>query len=197
MDTVMDTTMVDTIHDVFSASSETEMCMRMGEYLGLDSPAPLAVVRRAVIDGYYASYLTRSRYRLDTLAVLFRDPKNRMFEEPDSTSGRKPPPEHSALKLMLSATKAVGTWGASGFKQLDPEALAARLAACTACEHLVEAPNKLIYKVRLSPQSEQRICNECGCSVSRKTRIPTEKCPSADPDRPGFNRWGQSLRSTA
>lgn len=192
--------MTETIHDVFRASSETEMRERMGEYLGLDSLAPLAVVRRAVIDGHYASYLSRSRYRPDTLAVLFRDPKNRMFEDTPAPAGQgasTPPREHSPLQLILSATKAVGTWGASGFRQLPPEALAARLAACAACEHLVDPPDKLIYKVSLSPQSQQRVCNECGCSISRKTRIPTEHCPCADPSRPGFNRWGQPLTPAA
>ncbi|NNB93037.1 hypothetical protein HI113_03815 [Corallococcus exiguus] len=179
--------MLEAIEELRGASSEQELSARFGQFLGLSGGVPLPTLRRAIIDDRFALHLILSRNQPRALKMLFRDPRNTQYENTEA------PEQHSNLELLWKAGKAIAKWGATGFEKIDPKLFEDRFSACQGCEKLVEPPNRVLYKVKLSGASDQRICSACGCVAARKARVPTERCPVADPTKPGLNRWGQPL----
>src|SRR3546814_7786192 len=60
-----------------------------------------------------------------------------------------PPPEpeaQSSVQLAAKAARALGKWGASGFRKLDPAEFEARWATCQACPNLTAAPHQIAYQ---------------------------------------------------
>jgi hypothetical protein len=182
--------MLEQIEELRDAATEDELAARLGGYLGLEGPLPRAALRRAVVDERFARYLVSSRGRPDHLALLLTDRRNERYAGRDAAPVRVEP---STRELVAKAGRAAARWARRGFETVDAETFEARFAACQACEHLIDPPDKVVYKVRLSPHSDPRICGACGCVAIRKARLPDERCPVADADRPGVNRWGQAL----
>lgn len=173
-----------------------ELRTRFGEAIGLSEPVPDAALRRALLDANYAHRLIVSRNSPKFLAVLLSDPDNRVYELPEEEPSRVSESlpvvkERSNIELARSAAKSMLAWGRSGFTQVSRETYERRMSACNSCSHLVEAPVNLVYRVRLSRKEDMRTCNLCGCVVSRKAWLPTEKCPGVDPSNPRLNLWGE------
>ena len=66
----------------------------------------------------------------------------------------------TTVQMIRSSTSAAVRFAANGFKVLDDEAVAERLAICASCEHL----------------SGNR-CEVCGCFLSLKAPLEFEECP--------------------
>ncbi|TWT96203.1 hypothetical protein Pla108_32920 [Botrimarina colliarenosi] len=66
----------------------------------------------------------------------------------------------SVLRMAMSAATALTRFAGSGFRRVDAETRAARLALCGACE-----------------QHTGVRCRACGCFTAQKTWLPHERCP--------------------
>jgi hypothetical protein len=70
------------------------------------------------------------------------------------------------------------------------EVFEARLKACLSCPHIRQtSADGAAYKL----MKTKAACRLCGCDVEKKARITSEKCPGADPNAVGHNRWGQPI----
>jgi hypothetical protein len=92
----------------------------------------------------------------------------------------------SGAALAARASLAVARWATSGFGRLDPEKYRQRLSICSSCEHLVEPPSTLLYKIGSKPGTKS-VCGLCGCDVRRKAWLATENCPDRSAGEGG--RW--------
>lgn len=181
------------------SDSWEEVCERFGEYLGLDNPAPPEVVNRALKDDIFIHYLIVCRNYPDYLKKLLDDPKNKNFLNSDEELiGYAPKDEKKKLSnfdLVRRASHSLVKWAGTGFEPMNQQRYETRLDACRNCEHLVDPPKKLVYKIKLKSNSDMRICNECGCVAARKARLPTESCPVPHPFRPGFTKWNEPVQT--
>lgn len=176
------------LDELKDSRSWEELLREFSNFLELDGPMPEAVLHRALEDEKFAAYLVSMRGRPDYLQMMFNDPQNKQYET--RTSERR-----SNVKMLKKATGALLKWGKAGFKKVDDETFNRRFAACQACEHFVDAPDQLLYKVRMVKDVDTRICDECGCVASRKARLPTETCPARDRGNGGLSRWGEPMKS--
>jgi hypothetical protein len=171
-----------------------QLCQRVGNYLGLEGPAPDAVVQRALDDPIYARNLQICRNQSQMLALLF-DEAMKGGSMKDTVNLH---PAHGTGDLVLRAAKAFASWARSGFDTVDDATYQKRLQACQRCPHLRESPDHTLYRlmqngVMQSGERRQTICGLCGCVTARKAKLATESCPGEDPSQPGRNRWGQLL----
>ncbi len=79
----------------------------------------------------------------------------------------------STQELLRRASLAVVRWASSGFRKVGQATYDRRLAACTACEHLVAPTGNLVHRLT----GARSVCNLCGCETRRKAWLPTEACP--------------------
>ena len=107
--------------------------------------------------------------------------------------------ELTNLELARKATKAMVSWAKTGFSSADFEMLERRENACLSCEYLGK-PQKVLQKLVTSKSKEHVghrasdcVCNLCGCSISKKIRLPSESCPGRHPDNDSLNRWGEPV----
>ena len=163
--------MIEVIQQLLLLDSSQAMCQELGRYLGLAKPVSHAVLRRAQLDDRFAMHLVMSRGSQELRQLHLDDPRNKQYEVDAET--------HEFTNLMLAGNlaHAVFQWGLKGFRRLDESTMKARLEICQACPHLVEAPDKLVYKVKLTKKSDPRVCNKCGCVASAKVKIATDRCP--------------------
>jgi len=183
--------MIQELLDVKASDSFSEMCARMGAFLGMEEPLPENAMRRAIEDEEYANNLIACRDAPGFLKALINDPQNDSFApKNDSVTN---------AQLIGRATKAFVKWGKAGFSVVDQKVLESRENACLGCENLMK-PEKVLQKL-MSSKSKDQIgkratdctCKACGCVISKKIRIPTEACPVEDKNRPGFNKWGEAI----
>jgi hypothetical protein len=172
------------LQEIARSGSWEEVCSRLGDYLNLDGPAPEAAVRRALDDPQYAFYLMFTREAPSLRTALLADPRNARYADP-------PPAEKSQRELIGSAFRALARWTASGFKTAPKEVVDRRWAACLACPHLVERPDRVLYNGMTILSGDSRVCSLCGCVAAAKGKLPTESCPAADPANPALTRWGE------
>jgi hypothetical protein len=181
--------------------SWSSMHAAFGAYLGM--AVPPEVLRRALDDDQFAHYLMICKGQPTYLAPLISDPKNQAYVDtppPDEPKATAPvttaAQPHSTLGLVARASGSFLRWGASGFSRVERAVVEQRYAACTSCPELRATPDQLLYKIMpKSRDDDGRVCNACGCPVVAKGKRATERCPVADPDRPGHNRWGQAIES--
>ena len=72
--------------------------------------------------------------------------------------------------------------------------------ACLACPHLA-TPTRILQKMlpsrkgaaEIGRRTGDKVCDLCGCSISRKIRLTSEVCPGQDPANPGVSRWGNPI----
>ncbi|MGH9350520.1 MAG: hypothetical protein ACRD26_25015 [Vicinamibacterales bacterium] len=167
-------------------TSVHEACARLGDLLGLDRPVPEPVLRAVVGDDRYARYLMASRGAPDVLESLLANP-------PVPKATAVAPSLPGTATLIAEAASALLRWGRSGFGHVDDETYRRRLAACSSCEHLTEAPDTTLYNAVLAAD-DRRICRLCGCGVATKARLSSESCPVIEPGDT-VTRWGEP-RST-
>ena len=171
-----------------------EMQARLAFVLGIDRPAPMAVLLRAIDDPGFANDLITCRNAPGFLAALFDDKRTLAYAPaPDE----KPA---SSLALAGKAATALMRWGKAGFSTVDEETLRSREDACLACPNLGEPQSMLQKLVPTSAVSERlgsrlggKVCTLCGCVAAKKIRLPTEACPGAHPVRQGVTRWGDEM----
>lgn len=187
--------MIEELLDIQTGESLDELRARFARVLGRDQPVPLAAFVRATEDPSYCSYLIASRGAPGFLEPLLNDPANARYAPTE-------PSHQSSMALAGRAAKALARWGASGFSIADDETIARREAACLACPYLAEPQHMLQRMLPAKPPADElgrrtgeKACTQCGCQVAKKMRLSTEACPMEDPERPGFTRWGEPLRT--
>lgn len=182
-------------------------CRKFAEFLGLDAPVSAAVLLGAVADSAYAHNLIVSRTAPEFLNYLLQHPPvpggGERQTEPESVAAVVPsvvaeqpqaePAELSNIDLMKKAATAVWKWSKSGFAEVDDDMYKKRLAACAACEHLKDPPSKMLYKLATANSVDRKICGMCGCVVTNKAKIPTERCPAVHASDPSLNGWGEPV----
>ena len=68
------------LEKIEGAQSEAEMCILLGQYLGLKESVPLTILKRVTEDDIFAYRLMTARNHPSMLEVLFNDPHNRDYE---------------------------------------------------------------------------------------------------------------------
>ena len=152
--------------------------------LGLEQPLGEDVVRAAAEDPIYAHHLRVCRNAPDLLRSLLANPPRARERV-----------EASDLELIGKAAKALWNWRKAGFSKVDTATFERRWSACTACPHLVQPPDRTLYRLTSFQEGDNRVCNLCGCVASRKVQLPTETCPTAHPDDPALTRWSEPAPS--
>jgi hypothetical protein len=186
--------------------------MRIGlaRFLGVAGPVPDQVLRRAIADDHFAHYLIVCRGEPTTLEMLLRDPKNEAYSvtggagvgmasgaateqalRPAVVAAPRAPA--SSIGLVAKAAGSFARWAAAGFTQVDRAEFDRRYGICLACSHLTTPPDLAAYRLAPDVGDDRRICDACGCFATAKARRTNERCPVADPARPGLNRWGQAI----
>ncbi|MES2134277.1 MAG: hypothetical protein V4506_18165 [Bacteroidota bacterium] len=170
-------------------SSLQEQCKQFGEILGLKEPVSEHVLKVALQNESYSRNLLVSRESPDILSFLLQNP-------PKTESSET---KYSNLELASRATKALLKWSKTGFSTVSLEVLERRENACLSCEHITK-PETTLQKLVTSKAKEQIgkrvadcVCKLCGCSLSKKIRLPSEACPAMDPHNSQLNRWGESI----
>lgn len=93
----------------------------------------------------------------------------------------------SDVQVMTKVAVALARWAVSGFDRVDLDEYQRRVAICSSCEHLSEAPDSLVYKLMPGGSGGKSICGLCGCNVRRKAWLSTESCPDGAAGEGG--RW--------
>ncbi|WP_346320182.1 hypothetical protein [Chitinophaga sp. YIM B06452] len=158
-----------------------QMREEFGAYLGLETPVPSAVLKKAINDEKYACYLMAARNAPAYLQTLFNVPAD--LQE-----------DRSNLQLLKKAAGSLLKWSASGFGYADEAVYAKRLSACQSCEYLRAAPDQAVYHLK-KKKEDMQVCSACGCVASRKARLRSESCPVADKTDASLNRWGEKMKS--
>jgi hypothetical protein len=170
---------------------------RLGTLLNLDGPAPATVLQRAIEDKGYARYLLMLRDAPNLQKPLI-DGVHQDWKPAPVASRSAESAAPSSMRLAAKAAKALGKWGASGFRGLSTAEFEARWAACQACPNLLDPPDRVIYQgLKILASDDQGICGKCGCTAMTKARLSTEVCPDPDPEHPDRSRWGQPFPDQA
>ncbi|HXD31432.1 MAG TPA: hypothetical protein VN643_09960 [Pyrinomonadaceae bacterium] len=164
-----------------------EKCLELGLTLGLDEPVSVQVLEAALRDEVYSHNLLASRRNPVMLKYLLANP-------PKARATGGEPPQFSNVELVKRAASALLRWGKVGFTVVDQPTLERRRSACLSCPHMIDPPDKLLYKLTATDES-QKICDLCGCSVRKKIRLTSESCPGRHPEQEGLSRWGEPWHS--
>lgn len=181
--------MIQELLNVKPTDSFQDICSRMGTFLGLDEQVPENAMHRAIEDQDYANNLIMCRDAPGFLKVLLNDPVNGQYAKVSNTA------------LIKKATGAFLRWGKAGFSVVSEEILETRENACLGCEY-ISAPQTVLQKLVTSKATEQIgkrvadcVCKLCGCSLSKKIRLPSESCPAVHPENSQLNRWGEPTQT--
>ncbi len=183
------------LSEVRLSDSFIGMCARMGAFLGLSREIPKNAMLRAIEDADFANDLIISRNSPGFLDVLINDPKNTEYATRDDSNK-----EVDKAVLLKNATNAITRWAKAGFSVVDEQTLLRREDACLACKYLIKPVDVLQKIVTSKPQeidgkrAADCVCRICGCSISKKIRIPTESCPDKHSEISGINRWGEQMK---
>jgi hypothetical protein len=187
--------MIQELIETKETDSFDDLCLRLGDFLGIGKAVPLKVLLRAINDPAYANDLIVSRNMPGFLQPLFDDPQTAFYATHD-VQGREQ--EKSNSELLSKAARAFIGWGKTGFSVVDQTTLERRENACLACPNLT-APEKALQKLaasrldagKIGRRTGNKVCTLCGCNVSKKIRLPGEACPDNHPAEAGKNRWGE------
>ena len=185
---------------ILADKSWSDARLSVGNLLGISKPVPPCALRRAMVERRYRETLFAYKDDVNIVHRLLRDSANtryRLNGDETDVSGIQYEGEFGRqftnVELVSKAGKALVKWVTSGFSSLAEESLIRRSKACQACPELVSPPRKVIYKINIVTKSDDRICRVCGCTATRKMRIPSERCPRPHPDEPYLSRWGEPL----
>jgi hypothetical protein len=189
--------MIQELLDIRPTDSFQDMCNRMGAFLGIEKQMPENAMRRAIQDQDFANNLITCRNAPGFLEVLLNDPGNEQYAMDAAGDSQL-----SNADLIQKAAGAFLRWGKAGFSVVDDKVLEARENACLACENLSK-PEKMLQKLVTSKPKEQIgkrtadcVCKLCGCSISKKIRLPSESCPALHPENRQLNRWSEPASNT-
>ena len=178
--------MIQELLDIRPTESFDAICRRMSSFLGLEEPIPENAMRRAIQDEDFANNLITCRNAPDFLRTLLDDPGNARYEN-----------RLTNADLLKKAAEAFLRWGKAGFSVVGDDVLEKRENACLSCEHLSK-PEKMLQKLvtsgpgeRIGKRAADCVCRLCGCSISKKIRLPSESCPALHPGDSRLNRWGE------
>jgi hypothetical protein len=169
-----------------------QKCLEFAEILGLNEPVSSEVLQAATEDETYAHNLLVCRKEPAFLNYLLANPP-KLRSSPELL-----PQDKTNLELISKASHTLLKWAQTGFSVVDDETLERRENACLACPHLSE-PQKLVQKIipskeinqKIGQRTGKKVCNLCGCNVSKKIRIPSESCPDKHPTQAAMTRWGE------
>jgi hypothetical protein len=187
------------MEDLRHIESWDDMRSEFGRFLGIEEPVPSEVLNHALENANYAAYLLSVRNQPKYLNILFKAPLNNKdtqagTDEQIDKVDKNTTHEHSNRELLGKAAKALVNWGKSGFKTVDEATFEKRFSACQGCPFLQAAPDKLPYKIKLSKDSDMRVCGSCGCVAKRKAKLSSETCPEPLPENPELNRWHEKIQ---
>lgn len=181
------------------ASSFEEAQEILGKMINLGQPASESVTRRALVDRHYAFYLNFTKDIPELQKKLLQDPKNQAFKAGNHDNFESQAHSKEAeiklnnTQLVRKATKSFMAWGKTGFKVAEQSLIDKRLAACERCESFTDSPKTLIYQgLKVITGKYEKICSECGCLVSKKVMLPSERCPKQNPLQPNLSLWGEA-----
>jgi len=166
----------------------TSLQAKLSQELKLEQQVPMYVVEKAQRDPSYLYHLLSSKNNPIWLRMLF----NKAYEDfiADKHDIKKPKVKEIATEFSSSLLR----WSMSGFKQSDHNVFLKRWNACKDCPHLIQPPANRLYHLGrriISSNSDQRICNLCGCFAHKKCNIATESCPDSHPTLKGLTRWSE------
>ena len=167
-----------------------DKCREFSEILGLNEPVSPEVLQAATEDETYAHNLLVCRKEPAFLNYLLANPP-KLRSSPELL-----PQDKTNLELISKASQTLLKWAQTGFSVVDDETLERRENACLACPHLSE-PQKLVQKIipskeinqKIGQRTGKKVCNLCGCNVSKKIRLPSESCPDKHPTQAAMTRW--------
>jgi len=179
---------LDKANEVNQASiSMYDIRMRFAEFLDLDEPVSEQVIQATINDPLYMHHLFTCRNTPEFLERLIANPP---ISEKSLTSSSY---HQSNSEIINKGIKTLLNWSKIGFSVVDNETYEKRFSCCIQCPNLVEAPDRLIYRIISVKTVDSRICNICGCVASKKASLPSESCPDKHPEYPNLNRWGEPL----
>ena len=159
----------------------------LGEMLGLGISIPENVLRAAIEDANYAHNLMVRKNSRKSLRAFIKAP---LSPNAPSVVIRD---ERETLRRFREA---MVRWAKVYFTVVDAETKMRRTTACAKCEHISDAPATLLYRIAgLFRPNQEKICNLCGCLLSKKIMMPTESCPAPHLTERGLSRWGEPVAS--
>lgn len=172
-----------------------DKCWEFAQILGLSETVSPEVLQAATEDETYAHNLLVCRTEPAFLNYLLANPP----KPPTPNFVQK---DKSNLELVGKASKALLKWARTGFSVVDDETLKRRENSCLACPNLSE-PQKLVQKLipskevtqKLGQRTGNKVCNLCGCNVSKKIRLPSESCPDKHPTAADMTRWEEPIEA--
>jgi hypothetical protein len=186
--------MIQELLHIEPTDSFQDICHRMSSLLGINKQMPENAMRRAIEDQDYANNLITCRNAPGFLEVLLMDPKNEEYAQVAAKESKL-----TNTDLIQKAASAFLRWGKAGFSVVDDTVLETRENACLSCEYITK-PETTLQKLVTSNAKDQLgkrvadcVCKLCGCSLSKKIRIPTESCPGANAQNNQLNRWGEPI----
>lgn len=170
-----------------SSEAIDQQCVEMAAILGVDDPVTPQVLEAAVLDSTYAHNLLVCRGNQDYLSYLLAHPPLTKTQSVEEGSDR--------ISLLRRAAESLVLWARTGFSTVTEDTYRTRLEACDQCPNLRTPPagKRILYRIGGATASDRSVCVKCGCVVTVKARRLTDTCPDPDPERPGFNRWGELL----
>ncbi|VWC97591.1 hypothetical protein BLA39750_02325 [Burkholderia lata] len=191
--------MIQSLLQMHDTTPLPEMCIRLGEVLGMDKPVPMPVLLRAIEDPGFAADLITSRGQPGFLTALFDDRRTRAYAPSEPSAGTQ-----SAVALAGKAAAAMLRWGKAGFSTVDAQTLERRESACLGCPNLRDPESGVQKMVLVGAVTDQvgrrlggKVCGLCGCVVHKKIRLPTEACPDTHPVKSGLTRWDEPIPAEA
>jgi hypothetical protein len=136
----------------------------------LDLPADLvtdALLAKITHDELFLLSLQLCKSEPRLLEILLREVRTPIGAAPARPTG----------ELLVRAGAALARWAASGFERVDQATYDQRLATCQACEYLSSPPKTALYRLIVPSQETRTVCGLCGCDVTRKAWLATERCP--------------------
>ncbi|MGD1856097.1 MAG: tetratricopeptide repeat protein [Leptolyngbyaceae cyanobacterium] len=99
----------------------------------------------------------------------------------------------SDVTILKKVSGALINWAKTGFSVVDDITYEKRYRACMRCPNMAAAPPKFLYRVIRTEKANDKICQLCGCILSRKARIASESCPDVHPEHSMLTRWEEPL----
>jgi hypothetical protein len=175
-------------------SRVAEYASELATLLGRPDPVPLPAARAAMRDPRYRRFLIRAKDAPRLLDDLLCNPPE---IETKGAGQEDAPPVPSTAKLAAHAAASLLAWSMQGFREVQADRYAQRIAACSTCPLVGQAPDRLDYRLASLGRDDTRICTACGCNIERKARLPHERCPAPSPIDGSKSRWNEPFQIIA